>query len=860
MKRTVLILVALLAGFWASGQGGNSDDCPGFRNPTTFVTNNPQYYWTGRVGERVCTTDQDDTTTGYRIMSTAQFCYDIPADSLLDSIYLSVRGWDGRLTSCGHFFFDANDRRFQIITSANAGLDQFTVYNGVGMQRIPPGYTSSIRLGDMCSTGNAHMVGDIDTSIFSPDLPGNRSSEALIYTMYVTPFNALLLINYAVVARRYDHDAFDAGEFLIRVVKQNQDGTWPNAPINDSLWYKVSAPHHTGVVTPPWVIGLQSGPWPCVYVYKPWARVAISLSEYLYENVRIEMYTSDCLYNADPLYAYICGDYQSMSLFPSGCPEPDSDVLDTLTAPEGMLSYEWYVSTSGPVSSIYNPDEIAATHFRLVQASSTDNRYLPKLDDFRLTEGPSAGDTAVTQTFRCVMTSALDPAKPMHSKVYLNLKNRRPIIKYRWTNECTGAVTFINESYTGLTSGMDEMATYWVVYADTLHTMPLDTIWGDTASYTFPRYGRYGVKLYCATVADYDNESCGATRKFVCRASGKPPVGFRVVGDVHCDGDRVVFVCTDGCDLPKRWTIGDSVFNSTADDLLGAVGMELEKGIYAVTLTTVNEDGCEDSYSDTVIVFGTPEVSISGDKSEICLGDSVTVTAEGNGTEYNWNSIPEDTSLASQQGRGTVVLRPQQTTKYYLLPSSSNPCSDASSAFTITVIPQPEAMIRSSLSSVNVSDHVVSFTDVTTYRDVTRWRYSDGVEDSGIVVRHDFNVGGCDSVGVWMESCTNAGCCDDTALWLPVKAVDVWFANVFIPGQGDRFGIVTAIPLEGYEIYIYNREGLLVYHGNDPTAMWDGTDLNGRPCVQGAYVYWYRYATNDLGSWHEGHGTVTLLR
>ncbi len=859
MKRTVAIMVVLLATAVAVAQGG-SDDCPGFRNPTTFVTNNPQYYWVGRVGERVCTSDQNDTTTGYRIMSTAQFCSDIPADSLLEYKYYSRLEWDGAIHTCGHYFFDASDRRFQIITGANAGLDQFTVYNGYGMQRICPGYTTSIRLGDMCSTGNAQQVGDIVPSIYSPDLPGNRSSEALIYTMYVTPFNALLIINYAVVARRYDHEAYDAGEFLIRVVKQDTNGTWPNEPINDSLWYKVSAPHHTGVVTPPWVMGLQSGSWPCVYVYKPWARVAISLSDFLYENVRVEMYTSDCLYNADPLYAYICGDYQTMTLFPSGCPDPESDVLDTLTAPEGMLSYEWYVSTSGPVQSIYNPDEIANTHFRLVQASSTDNHYTPRLDDFRLTEGSSAGDTTVTQTFRCVMTSALDPAKPMHSRVYVNLKNRRPIMRCRWTNECTGAVTFINDSYTGLVNGMDDEATYWVVYADTLHTMPLDTLWGDTASYTFPRDGHYGVKLYCSTAADNDGDACGATKKFVCRASAKPPVGFRVAGDVHCDSDRVVFVCTAGCDMAKRWTIDDSVMCSTVGEPLSVVGMELAKGRHVVTLTTINEDGCESTTSDTVTVYGIPEVNIGGDRSVICLGDTVTVTASGNGTDYNWSSSPEDTALASQQGRDTLVLTPSQTTVYYLSPSSSNPCSGESSMFTITVLPSPKAVIRTSLPSVSIDASNVSFSDATLNRKTTLWRFSDGVQDSGQTVYHSFSVYGEDSVGVWMESCNRAGCCGDTSLWLPVEQVGVWFPNVFIPGEGGRFGMITALDIKGYEIYIYNREGLLVHRSEDAAMQWDGTDLNGRPCQQGAYVYWYRYATNDLGDWHEGHGTVTLLR
>ena len=111
-----------------------------------------------------------------------------------------------------------------------------------------------------------------------------------------------------------------------------------------------------------------------------------------------------------------------------------------------------------------------------------------------------------------------------------------------------------------------------------------------------------------------------------------------------------------------------------------------------------------------------------------------------------------------------------------------------------------------------------------------------------------------------MESCNRAGCCGDTSLWLPVDNISIWFPNVFIPGEEGRFGIVSSMPLLEYEIYIYNREGLLVHRSNDPLAPWDGTDLNGSACPQGAYVYWYRYAYDDLGGFHEAHGTVTLLR
>lgn len=862
MKRVLIYCLAVLMVADVFAQG-SSDPCPFFKNPTTFGfqgTSGTASFrgWSARVGQRIAS----GASSGYTVYSTcaASNCQDIVGHSNITASSRNT-GSDAGINCCNHdnLWDAAQDHRFMIITHANAGIDQLTVNGSNGMQRIPPGYTSCIRLGDP----RASYDGASGSAQWNSG-NANKSSEALFYTLRVTPNNALLIINYAVVGRCFSHEPEVAGEFLIRVVKQDTNGTWLNEPINDSLWFRISAPPIPASGTPdlPWMMGRPGdlcASTTCAYVYKPWTKVAISLSQYLYQTVRVEMYTSDCVPTVDPLYAYICGDYRPMTLLSTSCPDPDADVIDTLTAPPGMLSYTWYVSTADAVQNIYNTDQVTAAHFRLVQDSSLNDRYMPRIEDFIITEGPSAGDTALEKTFRCVMTSAMDPSKPMHSMVYVNIKNRRPIIDYEWHGDCNGTVTFQNYSHTDLAAGIDPAATYWVVYADTLCTLPLDTVWGELATYTFPRAGRFGVKLYCATASDGNTSSCGAAKSFVCRAMGLPPAAFTVNKQVLCEGQSAMFTCTEGCDLQKSWTIDDSVYTSSDDEPLNMLVKRLEKGTHAVTLTTVNEDGCSSTVSNTVTVYGVPELNISGDRYEICLGDTVRVTATGNGDECQWNSSPVDSALATQQGQSTIVVCPRKTTTYYLMPSSSNPCSDEGATFTIKVLPRTKAAVHSSLPSVSADDNTLYFSDATPNRLSTRWLFSDGVQDSGLTVRHSFYIGDNDSVSVWMESCNRAGCCGDTTLWLPVVPVGVWFANVFAPSEGDRFGMITAMPVKGFEIYIYNREGLLVHHSEDHTALWDGTDLNGRPCVQGAYVYWYRYTTNNLG-WHEGHGTVTLLR
>ena len=63
-----------------------------------------------------------------------------------------------------------------------------------------------------------------------------------------------------------------------------------------------------------------------------------------------------------------------------------------------------------------------------------------------------------------------------------------------------------------------------------------------------------------------------------------------------------------------------------------------------------------------------------------------------------------------------------------------------------------------------------------------------------------------------------------------------------------------------YEINIYSRAGLLVFHSTDPDISWDGTH-NFKDCVVGNYVYVIRYTTKrDPKKVLEKKGSVLLLR
>lgn len=859
-------LWAIAMFLWTSSvMAQGADPMPGFRNATAFLStgNTPMTFrgWSARVGQRI----SSGASSGYVVYSTcaASNCADITGHPNIISPTLNT-GSDAGINCCSHgnLWDAAQDHRFLIINSSNNGLDQLTVNGSNGMQRIPPGYTSSIRLGDpRASYDGASYNSTWDSQ------NANKSSEALFYTMHVVPQNALLFINYAVVGRCYDHDPSVAGEFLIRVVKQNSDGSWPNEPINDSMWFRISAPPipSSGVPNAPWMMGRPGSSCAsttCAYVYKPWAKVAISLNSFLYDNVRIEMYTSDCVPTVDPIYAYISGDYQAMMLTPSGCPDPESSVVDTLSAPEGMLSYAWYVSTHGPVpdNQTLNPNYMDTVSFRQVWprngGTDTVNTYAAHIEDFVLSAGGQAGDTVAKQTFKCVMTSALNPDKPFESRIYANLSNRKPLIGYGYEAHCDTSITFTNGSIVYATEGQQDDSTHWVFYSDTLGQQPLDTVYGNVVTYHFPSPGKHSAKLFVST----DGDPCTAAELFVCEAVGPSAADFSIEKTEICESDLLaVHASDDVCQLQGaslQWAIDDSTLAYTTADAHFMVPL----GNHAISLTVTNSDGCINTTTDSVSVLGQPSIDLSSTVNAICLGDSVTLSAAGS-IAYSWNSSPYDPLLDSVQGQTSFTVHPTTNTTYFLLPSEDNPCSVDGAQVFIEVIPYPTPAIRPNRAFVSIENSTVTVQDVSTYTATSHWTFSDGLTADGAQVTHSFAGLTEDSVSIALHTCNRLDCCADTSITLPVEATVVWFPNIFIPdgSNNNTFGVHTPLILTSYEIYIYNRQGQLVHYANEATDQWDGTLDGGGAAPQGTYSWFCRYAYSDA-AFYTAHGTVTLIR
>lgn len=118
-----------------------------------------------------------------------------------------------------------------------------------------------------------------------------------------------------------------------------------------------------------------------------------------------------------------------------------------------------------------------------------------------------------------------------------------------------------------------------------------------------------------------------------------------------------------------------------------------------------------------------------------------------------------------------------------------------------------------------------------------------------------------DSLQVLLVARTMAGCTDSVWGLVHNDRSILWVPNAFTPNeqQNNSFYIISN-QLATCEMWIYNRQGMLVSHFDALTGSWDGT-FHGHPCPQGTYTWVLKYTS--LAQPHQlrtAKGTVTLLR
>ncbi|MBQ1408962.1 MAG: gliding motility-associated C-terminal domain-containing protein, partial [Bacteroidales bacterium] len=223
-------------------------------------------------------------------------------------------------------------------------------------------------------------------------------------------------------------------------------------------------------------------------------------------------------------------------------------------------------------------------------------------------------------------------------------------------------------------------------------------------------------------------------------------------------------------------------------------------------------------------------------------------------SNYNW---PAEWGSDLSRNLTVHINRPTVFTlfvDYY----SDHTCPNITS-ITLSPLVLPTASMQVTpefLTSGNLTFNAVSHSRNAEW---LRW-FIDGDEVSNnerITYTADSRV---DSVIVTLEAMTYP-CTDTAQKTIYVRRSTIFAPNVFTPDEATNrtFNIVCNGVIE-YELDIFTRQGLHVYHtimGGEP---WDGTK-DGRGCPQESYVWIVKYRSEaDPQNWHVEKGTVTILR
>ena len=700
------LLLVMLAGcfstIWAQ--------CPGWHNPNSFVTNNNQFFYSGKYLSDVPSSSNSTIGVGPQFFTGSEI---VPASQLAGILCSS---------GCSGLSLSDGTNRFVI---KGAGVDPNTNNAISFLPRTPAGvyytdnngqpYTQSIRVGTECTYG----------------------AEVLYYQMKVNSQNCLLTLWYApVVETPTSHDQYENSALILRVTKK-QGNDW--VLLDERYEYIVSGQPQTASFPQGLVDGqngwhhINNGGYSDVW-YKDWTKAMISLDQFLDETVRIEVYMSACVYDAHFAYCYIAGDSQPMSIVSSGCPAGTSTVVDTLRAPKDMQTYTWYRSTTGFDIQGHNFDlqYLDSTNTGIIRTilygvsrndtiswvrcnNGRQRQYLAQASDFIAAEGPNQGQTVGVQSFMCKMTSYLDPAKPFDSFVYQRVENNKPQLIIDTILSCSNATRLVNHSESP-NRGLDSTRTHWLFYDNEQgFGNPLDSIHGDDIVFHRNDAGAYYTKLWVCTE---DDPNCYTEGIFPIRVLENPHARIGVLPDDQpCIGAEVVLVDStfltpqghqyDG--WQRDWRIGresvhgdanqpnGSLTRSFSDETL--IRLMVRNGLHYTT-EAGDTVWCADTTQRTIYVFSSPNMTVSDD-TIVCKGNqthvSVEVDIDGQ-VSYEWYERLGGTNPIAT-GNTLVVTPPDDVDQktYYVKVTRQPQGCEAWDSITIHIIKPTVHQSRSSI-------------------------------------------------------------------------------------------------------------------------------------------------------------------
>ena len=304
--------------------------------------------------------------------------------------------------------------------------------------------------------------------------------------------------------------------------------------------------------------------------------------------------------------------------------------------------------------------------------------------------------------------------------------------------------------------------------------------------------------------------------------------------------------CFGGTCTWRRFSVGEVNPSTTTD--------------YYLTDTLRTIHNCDSVLAIHLTQMSKPQLEI--EKNIDCWMQQYRLTLTTDVPYSRWWAEPADPAIDGIENSTSIIVAPETATDYYVLVDyHKTPLCPLSDHISLPHIEVPQAEIKVNPEALTLSNTELDAYDISVEYQSRDWYINwQRQSESSRHLYYNADIS-LDSVIVALS--VYNGICHDTALRvIPIIKTSLFVPNAFTPTleTNNRFFFVSRGILEA-ELFIYNREGLLIYHTTNIDQGWDGHNSRGTLCPQGSYVWKLIYRSSDRpNSDRTEIGTVMLLR
>ena len=388
-------------------------------------------------------------------------------------------------------------------------------------------------------------------------------------------------------------------------------------------------------------------------------------------------------------------------------------------------------------------------------------------------------------------------------------------------------------------------------------TAPYAYAWSSGATTSIATVIPATPQTYTVTVTDANG--CTATREISINFG--PPLSVTTNGTASVCSGAAATICANA----SGGTGGDSYLWQPGNATTPCITVNpASTSTYTVIVT--DNCGATATTSSTVHVNPFPTVDFSADLYVGCAPLCIQFrnTTQGKVQQYVWAFGNGDTI----QSASPIYCYPSSGTfNVSLTITDSGGCSATlEKANMITVYTHPTAAFTFSPQAPSILAPTVHFTDKSTdqYGIVYQvWSFGDATDSTSKIPNpeHTYRDTGnyCANLVVMNEH----GCTDTATNCLVINpAFNLYIPSAFTPngdGVNDVFQPVGKY-IQSFEMYIFDRWGMQLYHTNDLTKGWNGTVAGGSAIAQEDTYIYKILVTDTQGNQHSYIGNVSIIK